>query len=281
MPWRSAEFPAEETSLERDLRFSQKPGWREGWYGRCKPRFLRTQVDHFFGWPWGYVICRTAYAHTSDEEWAAAISKLDRYIYWAIDKVPSNFPDEPNLDGLIREGYRNVIIDDSELAGAPVAAVRKRYHRWCHYYNMQTDGSHGVVRFDFCIALDDRSVQSILTSAEPEEAGKIGYVNVIDSIFDPDDEENDTGQYYDGCLRVYLDKLFMFALYCEDNTPRELGWGECGLNLPDKVVVTDGYSTEIQDKDMFQISPWSIVRDDLSATTISCHGIPSDLLRSV
>ncbi|KAJ5984680.1 hypothetical protein N7481_006779 [Penicillium waksmanii] len=238
--------------------------------------FIKSQDGEKAGLGDGY----RAYAYTSDEEWAAAISKLKRYMYWEINKGPSNFPNEPNLDRLIREGYRNVVIDDSKLAEASVAAVRKRYHRWCHHNNMPTYASHGVVCFDFYIALDDRTVQSVLISAEPEEAGKVGYVNMINSTFDPDDEESDTGQYYDGCFRVYIDKLFCFALYCENNTTGELGWGEFGLNLPDKVVVTDGYSTQVQDKDIFQISPWSIVRDDLTATTISCHDIPRDLLGS-
>lgn len=45
--------------------------------------------------------------------------------------------------------------------------------------------------FDFCLSLDDRLVRSILTSDEPGEADRVGYVNVVDCYFDLNSENDE------------------------------------------------------------------------------------------
>ena len=38
------------------------------------------------------------------------------------------------------------------------------------------------------------------------------------------------------------------------------------MGLPGRVIVMDGYPTEVQDEDIFVVSPWSVVRVDLIIT---------------
>ncbi|OQE22267.1 hypothetical protein PENSTE_c010G08197 [Penicillium steckii] len=277
-PWCSSEFPVEETHSERMRRFRQRPGLTS--HG-SRSNFFWYHVDRFNAWPWGFVIYRMAYTQISDQEWAAAIEKLDRYIEWLITRnAQESEPDSSSaktlsLDQLIVEGYRNVVVDDPKLAAASIGDIRGRYHEWCKKHGFSIDSINGVVRMDFCLALDDRSVRSILASVEPGEAGKVGYVNMVDSSFDPEDEDNDEGKYYVGHFRIYLNNLFEFFLRTDDHWTRELGWGEYGMDEPGRVVFTDGsgyeYSTGTQDEDIFLISPrepWVTVREDLTTTAL-------------
>ena len=262
-PWRSPEFPLEERPSERYRRFKQK-GWTSDWWST---RFFHEYVKFPDRWPWGFVIYRTAYAQVSDQEWAAAIEKLDRYTLRSISEHKTNPKSNSadinarNLDRLIREGYRNVIIDDPTLAGASISDVRKRYHEWIESHGQFVDAMHSVVRFDFCLALDDRSVRSILASVEPGETGEIGYVNAIDKTFDLESEENDEGEFYDGHFRIHLKNLLSFFIHTYKHSELELG--EHGMDVPGRVVITDGYQAVTQDEDIFLVSPWSVVREDL------------------
>lgn len=117
-PWRSSEFPPEETPQERWQRFNKKPGWSNGWHDWV-PRLFRTQAGKTGHWPWGYVIYRTTFTETSDQDWAAAIEILDRYCSTSMDhwKDLKEFEHQPNIIELVREGYRNVIVQDSSLEG--------------------------------------------------------------------------------------------------------------------------------------------------------------------
>jgi hypothetical protein len=84
----------------------------------------------------------------------------------------------------------------------------------------------------------------------------VGYVNVVDSCFDPEDPEDDTGEFYQGMVRVHLDCLFRFALYCEDLMTGEHEWGHWGMDSPyTQEVYTDGYSTTTKNKETFLSSP--------------------------
>jgi hypothetical protein len=127
-PWRSSEFPPEETPCERRRRFKQKPGWDNAWKDWI-PRFFQFQFDNPGGWPWGYVIYRTSFIATSDQDWAAAIEKLDRYCYakMPLDRDRKQFWYQLNIHQLVREGYRNVIVQDPNLEGASADVIRKRH----------------------------------------------------------------------------------------------------------------------------------------------------------
>jgi hypothetical protein len=215
-------------------------------------RFFREQSRHPGGWPWGYVIYRTSFTTTSDRDWAAAIEKLDGYCYASMAKFRDmkNFRFQRDIHELVREGYRNVIVQDPTLEGASVDAIRKRHIQW-----VEGRGYHfylGTPRFDYCLFLDDRAIRSILASSEPgTESGLVGYVNLIDCDFDPNEPENDCSEHYDGSLRICLTDLFYFALNCENLTTGEQQWGDWGLERLGNVIYTDGHSSMGEKQDVF------------------------------
>ena len=180
-PWRSSEFPPGETPQERRRRFDKKPGWSNGWNDSV-PRFFRTEAIKTGGWPWGYVIYRTTFTETSDQDWAAAIEMLDRYCSAEMDRPRGlkEFEFQPNIVEIVREGHRNVIIQDPSLEGASADVIRQRHIQW-----VKERGFFGTStpRFAFCLLLNARSIRSILASTEPDKPGMVGYVNVIDCNF--------------------------------------------------------------------------------------------------
>ncbi|GLI76352.1 hypothetical protein PoHVEF18_004624 [Penicillium ochrochloron] len=251
-PWRSSEFPPEESALERRRRFGKKPSWDNNAWNDWIPRFFRFQATMNGAWPWGYVIYRTSFTATSDEDFAAAIEKLDRYCYskMPLDKDRKHFWCQPNIHEVVREGYRNVIVQDPSLEGASTDVIRQRHIQW-----LEGRGFHlylGIPRFDYCLFLDDRAVRSILASSEPDnKSGLVGYVNLIDCDFVPGDPDNDSSEHYDGSLRIWLIDLFGFALCCENLTTGEQQWGDWGMERPGRVVFTDGYASLVEEQDIF------------------------------
>lgn len=255
-PWQSPEFPPEELPHERRKRFQTKPGWRSGWNGHL-PRFFQFHSRGIGGWPWGFVIYRTSFEATSDQDWAAVIAKIDRYCYTSMGPTPKGFerpfPPQPNIRELVCEGYRNVIVEDPKLEFASIETIRKRHIEWAEG---QGYSRHiGRPRFDYCLVLDDRSIRSILASSEPKsyasDSGLVGYVNVIDCDFDPEDPENECSEFYDGSLRICLRDIFSFALSCEDLQTGEQQWGDWGMENPGNVIYTDGHSSLIEKQDVF------------------------------
>ncbi|KAJ5692950.1 hypothetical protein N7462_002373 [Penicillium macrosclerotiorum] len=208
------------------------------------------------GWPWGFVIYRTSFRTTSDQDWTAVIEKIDRYCHRRIFHTQEGFGDQfapqPNIRELVWEGYRNVIVEDPNLEFAPIDTIRKRHIEWVE--GQGYDRHIGRPRFDYCIVLDDRSIRSILASSEPDDksdSALVGYVNVIDCDFDPNDPENDSGEFYDGSLRVCLKDIVCFALMCEDLQTGEQQWGDWGMERPGKVIYTDGYASRLEEQDVF------------------------------
>ena len=265
-PWRSSEFPPGETELQRRKRFRKKPGWSNGW-NDCVPRFFQTHATGTAGWPWGYVIYRTTFTETSDQDWAAALEILDRHCHAEINqfKRVREFEFQPNLHDIVGEGYRNVIIQDPSLEGAPTDILRKRHIQWVEERGFKL--GFGTPRFDFCLVLDARSIRSILASAEPDQPGMIGYVNVVDCTFEyhPEDPDNECGEYYDGSVRVNLDSIFQFALSSDDITPQEMPWGDWGMERPGWVIYTGGKYSAIEKEEVF------LVPSDYNLFSISCY----------
>ncbi|KAJ5950617.1 uncharacterized protein N7479_009030 [Penicillium vulpinum] len=250
-PWRSSEFPPEEALFERRNRQHAKPEWN------FVSHFLNYQSSAPGGWPWGWAIYRTSYTNTSDEDWARAIEKLDQACLADLEF----YEDMWSKYGCthierVREGYRNVIFEDSTLEGASEAVIRCRHTQWVEDHGLIVCSA--VPRLNYPLLLDDRCVRSILASAEPkrpitlqsEPVGMVGYVNVLDGDFVLEDREEEEGEYYLGLARIHLDCLFRFAVYCE-NLMTEQDWGDWGMDNPDDVLYVDGYSSVIESKQMF------------------------------
>ncbi|KAJ5644782.1 hypothetical protein N7507_010793 [Penicillium longicatenatum] len=216
--WRSSEFPLGETPQERRRRFNKMPEWSKGWNASV-PRFFQRQAGMDGRWPWGYFIYRTTFTDTSDQDWAAAIEMLDRYCSAGVDqsRVLDEYGFQPNLS--VR--YRNVIIQDPSLERASTDVIREQHIQWNKERGFII-GS-GTPRFGYCLALDARSIRSILASTGPDRPGIVGYVNVISCAFqhNPNDPKNECSEHYDGSVRVCLNWLFEFALSCADSRTGE------------------------------------------------------------
>jgi hypothetical protein len=275
-PWRSSssEFPPEETYSQRITRQKEIPEWKS------TPGFLKSQcLRQLYGWPWGWVIYRTTYATTSDEDWARAIEKLDQACLAGLaDKEGEWTWLGRTLIELVREGYRNVIFEDPTLEGASEAVIRSRHRAWAKTYGRPAFGA--CLRFHYPLLLDDRCVRSILASAEPrvpdlaqyelgspfimyEPGAMVGYVNVVDAGFigpgsedeslsedepesedeseSEDEPESEDENHYRGMVRVHLDCLFNFADSCEYMEDKKFEWGDWGMETPFSESPTQGY----------------------------------------
>ncbi|KAJ5752250.1 hypothetical protein N7520_009167 [Penicillium odoratum] len=213
----------------------------------------QEQTLHTGGWPWGYVIYHTIFTATSDRDWAAAIEKLDRHCYTEMAKFEElenlRFRFQPDVHEHVREGYRNLIVQDPNLEGASVDAIRKRHIRW-----VEGRGYHfylGIPRFDYCLFLDDRAIG--------RQGWPVGYVNLIDRDFDKNDTENDCSEHYDGSLRICLKDIFHFALYCEDLKTGEQQWGDWGWNVLGMSFIQTGILPWARSKTSFFVHPTTAV----------------------
>ncbi|KAI2715837.1 hypothetical protein CBS147318_5688 [Penicillium roqueforti] len=264
-PWRSSEFPPEETFVERINRQHANPVWES------VPHFLYYESGRSGGWPWGWAIYRTSYLNTSDQDWTRAIEKLDEACMADLEFYERSWHRfDLKCVEMVREGYRNVIFEDPALEGASEAVIQRRHKEWVESHGLRI--SSGIPRLGYALLLDDRCIRSILASAAPRKpsvieqglpwpkindkpGGMVGYVNFIDSFFRPEDPENDYGEYYRGLVRVHLDCLAHFAIYCEDLETGEQEWGEYGMDIPDNVFYTDGHCSKTELKEMFLSSP--------------------------
>lgn len=277
-PWRSSEFPPEETLVERVNRQRAKPEWKS------VPHFLDYESSTSGGWPWGWAIYRTSYVNTSDRDWARAIDKLDEACMSDLEFYERSWHRSgATCVEMIREGYRNVIFEDPALEGASEAVIQRRHEQWVTSHGLYL--ASGLPRLGYALLLDDRCIRSILASATPRKpsfieyglpwpkindkpGGMVGYVNFIDAHFRPEDPENDYGKYYRGLIRVHLDCLAQFALNCEDLETGEQEWGEYGMDTPDYIFYTDGRCSQPESKEMFLSSPDRNVERTASVTEL-------------
>jgi hypothetical protein len=262
IPWRSSssEFPPEETFIERYNRQLANPEWKS------IPYFLHYHSQSG-GWPWGWAIYRTCYANVSDEDWARAIEKLDEACLASLEFYESAYSKAgKTYVELIREGYRNVIFEDPTLEGASEDAIQRRHRQWVDDHGLCVTSA--LPRLNYPLLLDERSVRSILASAEPlrptalhsdtishpELGGMVGYVNVLDGDFVFEERGGDDGEYYFGLARIHLDCLFSFCRNCE-RLMDEQDWGSWGMDQPDYVPYVDGRSLEVESKQLFLSTP--------------------------
>jgi hypothetical protein len=177
------------------------------------------------------MIYRTTYS--SKKDWTAVLDKLNRYFDIF---SPDNVDD---VSRIVKEGHRDIVIEDPALDGVSLEVIRQRHLEWLKLRGLDPCWAHP--RTSYCLIIDERCVQSILASGDPELPSTIrptGYVNVLDMSHNPEDSGYDEGPFYNGCMRLDLTGLFNLAYYCEAKPLCEL---YNYVDDPDLVPYTDGY----------------------------------------
>ncbi|KAL4921401.1 hypothetical protein BDW62DRAFT_174592 [Aspergillus aurantiobrunneus] len=253
-PWSSPNFPPTESLTQRRRRFRNKGWWDWNFEdpSDVNQKFLYLYAFDERAWPWGYFIYRTTYA--SDEDWAAALAKLDRYfdVYSPPGQRRAR-PEDYNASATVREGYRNVIIEDrGTLDNVDVSVVFQRHKEWLERHWID---SHASPRFGHCLMIDEPCLRSILAAREPKPRGNLqpqgplGYINILDIVGQGPTAvpKYDEGPFYNRCMRLELDALYTFAFECEQ---RPLYRQYLYLDGPDWVLYTDGRHAEKMPKDV-------------------------------
>lgn len=169
----------------------------------------------------------------------------------------------------------------TRLWRASEAVIRTRHIQWVKGHNLRVCSA--IPRLNYCLMLNDRCIRSILASTEQripalsqseqhwqdffaQPRDMVGYVSVIDAEFNPEDSENETGEYYYGSVCLYLDCLFSFASGCENMMTGEQEWGYYGMQTPTNAIYTDGSYSTIESKEVcfFRLQIGSLIEQQAS-----------------
>ncbi|KAF7122685.1 hypothetical protein CNMCM5793_000795 [Aspergillus hiratsukae] len=164
------------------------------------------------------------------------LEKLDRYVHWEIDHVDGKAEEDGFPERLIREGYKNVILEDKERwDGASIEQIREDFKDL-----LASRGAEiGVVvpRYAVCLAVDQHCLDSIMNAFEdPEERGGgpgKGFVLMIEPECSPGHREDG----YFGFMRVEIDTLFWLTVELNSSTSMS---EMCRRVQPGKIPVYDG-----------------------------------------
>ena len=195
--------------------------WRKApWSKQTKrrtTRFLLNSLESQF--PWGYIIYRTVYTAESDELWPIALEKLDQSMNYSIDsdlntakenreknsEDPEPEPD-PTPERLVQESRKHVIFSDKKFwDGASIDQIRVHFTQY-----LCASKGRGYGRFEGCLLIDERSLNSIVASSSPHPQLGEAFVGMIDGRY-PDETRHDPR--YKGFMRV--DIFCLWFLYEE------------------------------------------------------------------
>jgi hypothetical protein len=213
--WSHPEF--EDTIEERSERWRDQP-WRNN--KRHAAEFLKSERRY---WPWGFIIYRTVYTPESDEVWSAAMEKLDRAMHSDIDGMQ----ERPSFaEKLVREGYKNVVMEDKELwDGASLGKIQKAFRKEIERVE-SIDYEYALLaipRHTACLVIDEECLQSIKNSPEEEDPSQwqnMGHVFVVDPRYPPEEVNSGPGNLP---LAARFDQLWNLVVQLsEDFTIEEI-----------------------------------------------------------
>jgi hypothetical protein len=170
-----------------------KPGYEiytslttEGQHGGSNSaEYIRGYLEADKHQVWGWVIYRCTYE--SDEDWAKLMDIFHRSIKIKLERCGG-------LD-LLDSCHLTVIEDKDTLDDASTAVVREHFKQWCMTAPQNEQGGANQMRsqrYQFCVQVDDESINSILYEAPPPEKldkEADGYVNLIWKYWHPDPPE--------------------------------------------------------------------------------------------
>ncbi|KAI8255601.1 hypothetical protein K4K53_007902 [Colletotrichum sp. SAR 10_77] len=143
---------------------------------RSTRQHLRQMADydgsHDYPYCWGFTIFRTAYE--SDEKFTKAVERLNNYAkHWAyhdLARSRGREPKDPLPNQDLSSRYYSDVIEDPGLAGADVEEVGRRFDDWVKEHLNSTDKRDVPnARFEFCLMLDQQSIDAILAMPEDRE----------------------------------------------------------------------------------------------------------------
>lgn len=123
---------------------------------------------------WGYVVFRTVYGDGIEEEFKAAMIKLEQIIRESLEhplKFGTHSPhpgERQALVDFIMAHYQNTIIEDESLENATISTLQERFNQWM--IENERDDGEGYVGNQYFMVIDEECLQSI--SAAPSDAFK-------------------------------------------------------------------------------------------------------------
>ncbi|EGX89975.1 hypothetical protein CCM_08229 [Cordyceps militaris CM01] len=193
-------------------------------------QLARYDGSHDYAYCWGYTIFRTVYTPGSDERVAAALERLAVYARQFVTHDTQLHPRGPGgatpfdtgpNEALIGRYYSELVEDEQSLADLGESEVGERFDAWIAQHRSRP-GRERNTRFEFCLMLDEESLDNILAlppdpyaptsnhDADGEDENEC-YVKVISNRIKTEDEPGAVGRYW---LRVgivdYLWPMFFF-----------------------------------------------------------------------
>ncbi len=201
----------------------------------------RYDGTHDYPYCWGYTIFRTVYTPGSDERIAAALERLTVYARYFVThdtqlhervRGRDNPVDARPNEELIRRYYTEMVEDEQSLAGISESEVGERFDAWVaqHRNRPRAQGTFRErnTRFEFCMMLDEESLDNILALPQDPYAAQVGsysadeddedecYVKVVSNRIKSTEEPCAVGRYW---LRVgIIDFLWpMWFFTCDSD----------------------------------------------------------------
>ena len=140
---------------------------------------------------WGVVIYRCTYG--DDSAWATFMERLNA-------SIQDSMRFHNGLDLLAEKSFKLTVMDNPrELDGADINAVRQHFLEWRKHAvreeqgthreisarggNPESDGNRLPFRYNYCVQVDETSLQSII-STDPKDVFGEAWVNVIHANWD-------------------------------------------------------------------------------------------------
>ncbi|RNJ58810.1 hypothetical protein D7B24_004175 [Verticillium nonalfalfae] len=218
--------------------------------------------SHDYQYCWGYAIFRTVYTPGSDEVIAIAVDRLaiyaklftqERQIHPRVPGAAMAFNIRP-IEELWSRYYCELVQDEQTLSDATESDVGDSFDIWIRQHRRPTTSSvpERNSRFNFCLMLDEESLENIL--AMPEDpyapANSIarsegeGWVKLVSNRMRSEDEGGG-GRYW---LRVGIrDFLWPVWFFPSDSDIliEEMGWCDAEDGVQNLWGTPDDWFTEI------------------------------------
>lgn len=176
-----------------DNAWQQKDGERS----RTSREYCKIVSMYGHDGTWGYTIFRAAYYPGSDDDFSAAISKIEEYVRWECYHLDEPHPgleaDQTPFEQLVLR-FRNDVIEDTELESATMEQIAERFK-----VRVQSQGCDPGVypRNRFCLVIDDEVLKAFAHLPGPDVVDRlqlnlgIKVIDIADENYSDDESDED------------------------------------------------------------------------------------------